>query len=283
MAQKSGLGKGLDALIPGGMVPQATPADTYIPVSMILPNPRQPRESMDTENLAELAASITEHGILQPLIVSKDAVTGMYTLIAGERRLRAAKMVGLEKVPVIVRTVNEQQRLVEALIENIQRADLSPLESARGFQQLGDEFNLTHDEIAAQVGKSRTTVTNTLRLLKLPALVQEALATGKISEGHARALLGLPNDQAMTAALSTILNLELNVRQTEDLVRKLTGVKPPSLPRKHVDPDIQELESRLRDRLGTRVDLHPSKKGGTITIHYYSIEELTALLNALLD
>lgn len=283
MAQKSGLGKGLDALIPGGMVPQATPADTYIPVSMILPNPRQPRESMDTENLAELAASITEHGILQPLIVSKDAVTGMYTLIAGERRLRAAKMVGLEKVPVIVRTVNEQQRLVEALIENIQRADLSPLESARGFQQLGDEFNLTHDEIAAQVGKSRTTVTNTLRLLKLPALVQEALATGKISEGHARALLGLPNDQAMTAALSTILNLELNVRQTEDLVRKLTGVKPPSLPRKHVDPDIQELESRLRDRLGTRVDLHPSKKGGTITIHYYSIEELTALLNTLLD
>lgn len=283
MAQKSGLGKGLDALIPGGMVPQATPADTYIPVSMILPNPRQPRESMDTENLAELAASITEHGILQPLIVSKDAVTGMYTLIAGERRLRAAKMVGLEKVPVIVRTVNEQQRLVEALIENIQRADLSPLESARGFQQLGDEFNLTHDEIAAQVGKSRTTVTNTMRLLKLPALVQEALATGKISEGHARALLGLPNDQAMTAALSTILNLELNVRQTEDLVRKLTGVKPPSLPRKHVDPDIQELESRLRDRLGTRVDLHPSKKGGTITIHYYSIEELTALLNTLLD
>lgn len=283
MAQKSGLGKGLDALIPGGMVPQSTPADTYIPVSMILPNPRQPRESMDTENLAELAASITEHGILQPLIVSKDAVTGMYTLIAGERRLRAAKMVGLEKVPVIVRTVNEQQRLVEALIENIQRADLSPLESARGFQQLGDEFNLTHDEIAAQVGKSRTTVTNTLRLLKLPALVQEALATGKISEGHARALLGLPNDQAMTAALSTILNLELNVRQTEDLVRKLTGVKPPSLPRKPVDPDIQELESRLRDRLGTRVDLHPSKKGGTITIHYYSIEELTALLNALLD
>lgn len=283
MAQKSGLGKGLDALIPGGMVPQATPADTYIPVSMILPNPRQPRESMDTENLAELAASITEHGILQPLIVSKDAVTGMYTLIAGERRLRAAKMVGLEKVPVIVRTVNEQQRLVEALIENIQRADLSPLESARGFQQLGDEFNLTHDEIAAQVGKSRTTVTNTMRLLKLPALVQEALATGKISEGHARALLGLPNDQAMTAALSTILNLELNVRQTEDLVRKLTGVKPPSLPRKPVDPDIQELESRLRDRLGTRVDLHPSKKGGTITIHYYSIEELTALLNTLLD
>ena len=283
MAQKSGLGKGLDALIPGGMVPQATPADTYIPVSMILPNPRQPRESMDTENLAELAASITEHGILQPLIVSKDEVTGMYTLIAGERRLRAAKMVGLEKVPVIVRTVNEQQRLVEALIENIQRADLSPLESARGFQQLGDEFNLTHDEIAAQVGKSRTTVTNTMRLLKLPALVQEALATGKISEGHARALLGLPNDQAMTAALSTILNLELNVRQTEDLVRKLTGVKPPSLPRKPVDPDIQELESRLRDRLGTRVDLHPSKKGGTITIHYYSIEELTALLNTLLD
>ena len=283
MAQKSGLGKGLDALIPGGIVPHSTPADTYIPVSMVLPNPRQPRESMDSENLAELAASITEHGIIQPLVVSKDVVTGMYTLIAGERRLRAAKLVGLEKVPVIIRTVNEQQRLVEALIENIQRADLAPLESARGFQQLADEFNLSHDEIAAQVGKSRVAVTNTLRLLKLPQSVQDALTAGRISEGHARALLGLSNDQAMIGALNTVLNLSLNVRQTEELVRKLTGIKPPTLPRKPVDPDIQEVESRLRDKLGTRVDLRPSRKGGTITIHYYSIEELTALLNTLLE
>lgn len=282
MAQKSGLGKGLDALIPTGLTGESAPADSHVPISMIVPNPRQPRETIAEDNLIELAASIREHGIIQPLVVSHDPVSGTYTLIAGERRLRAARLAGLEKVPVIIRTVTEQQRLTEALIENIQRSDLSPLESARGFRRLVDEFNLTHEELAAQVGKSRTAVTNTLRLLNLPKTVQDALAAQKISEGHARALLSLPTEQAQFSALSTILSQELNVRQTEELVRKLTGIKPPALPAKPVDPLVQEIEERLRDRLGTRVNVRPGGKGGTITIHYYSEEELNNLINNLL-
>ncbi len=281
MAQKTGLGKGLDALIPGGLGSTPAQADSFAPISMIIPNPQQPRSAIPEESLAELAASIREHGILQPLVVSRDAVTGMYTLIAGERRLRAAKLAGLDKVPVIIRTVSEQQRLTQALIENIQRADLSPLETARGFRRLIDEFNLTHEALADQVGKSRVTVTNTLRLLNLPPEVQDALAAARISEGHARALLGLPSPQAQIAALHTILSQQLNVRQAEELVRKLTGIKPPSLPPVDVDPQVQELEDRLREKLGTRVNLHRGKKGGTITIHYYSDEELTSLIEKL--
>jgi len=281
MAQKTGLGKGLDALIPAGLNTTPTRADSYAPVSMIIPNPQQPRDTISPESLAELSSSIREHGVLQPLVVSHDPVTGMYTLIAGERRLRAAKMAGLEKVPIIIRTVSEQQRLTQALIENIQRADLSPLETARGFRRLIDEFNLTHETLADQVGKSRVTVTNTLRLLNLPAEAQEALAASSISEGHARALLGLPTPQAQLSALHTVLSQQLNVRQTEELVRKLTGVKPRTLPPVEVDPHFQELEERLRVKLGTRVTLRSGKKGGTITIHYYSDEELNGLIEKL--
>jgi len=281
MAQKTGLGKGLDALIPAGLNTTPTRADSYAPVSMIIPNPQQPRDTISPESLAELSSSIREHGVLQPLVVSHDPVTGMYTLIAGERRLRAAKIAGLEKVPIIIRTVSEQQRLTQALIENIQRADLSPLETARGFRRLIDEFNLTHETLADQVGKSRVTVTNTLRLLNLPAEAQEALAASRISEGHARALLGLPTPQAQLSALHTVLSQQLNVRQTEELVRKLTGIKPSSLPPVEVDPHFQELEERLRVKLGTRVTLRSGKKGGTITIHYYSDEELNGLIEKL--
>ena len=283
MAQKSGLGRGLEALIPGALSGStSTAADSHVLISMIVPNPQQPREQMAEESLLELADSIREHGILQPLVVSHDAITGMYTLVAGERRLRAAKIAGLEKVPVIIRTVSEQQRLTQALIENIQRADLSPLETARGFRRLADEFNLTHEAIAAQVGKSRVTVTNLLRLLNLSVEVQNALAEERISEGHARALLGLPGAQAQASALHTILNHDLNVRQTEELVRKLTGIKPPAIPPPEIDPHIREIEDRMRDKLGTRVSLHPTKKGGTIVIHYYSDEELNDLVDKLI-
>ncbi len=282
MAQKSGLGKGLEALIPGGFTSTPATADTYAPITMIAPNPRQPRESMSEENLSELAASISEHGILQPLIVTHDPITGMYTLIAGERRLRAARMAGLEKVPVIIRSVTDQERLELALIENVQRADLSPLETAAAYRQLADEFNLSHDEIAARVGKSRVAVTNSLRLLKLPQQVQDALTSQSITEGHARALLGLPTESAQLAALHTILKNELNVRQTEELVRKLTGVKPPSLPEKVIDPHVKEIEDRLSERLGTKVSLRHGEKGGSLTIHYYSDEELDSLINTLM-
>lgn len=282
MAQKSGLGKGLEALIPGGFTSAPAAADMYAPISMINPNPRQPRETMDEENLSELAASIREHGILQPLIVTHDQITGMYTLIAGERRLRAAKIAGLEKVPVIVRTVTDQERLELALIENVQRADLSPLETAEAYHQLAEEFNLSHEEIAARVGKSRVAVTNSLRLLKLPRQVQAALMAQSITEGHARALLGLPAEAAQLSALQTILNHELNVRQTEELVRKLTGEKPPAIPSKPSDPQVKEVEERLSERFGTRVTLRHGEKGGALTIHYYSDEELDSLVQFLL-
>jgi ParB family chromosome partitioning protein len=249
---------------------------------LIIPNPRQPRDHMDGEQLDDLASSIREHGILQPLIVTFDPLSGMYTLIAGERRLRASKLAGLEQVPVIIREADDLERLELALIENVQRADLSPLETAEAYRELAEEFSLSHEEISTKVSKSRVSVTNTLRLLKLPDAVQKALADEQISEGHARALLGLNTPQSQIAALQSIVSHGLNVRQTEELVRKLTGHKPEPAAEKIVDPDIQELEERLRNRLSTRVTLHHGKKGGTITIHYFSDEELEGLIETLL-
>lgn len=285
MARKGGLGKGLDALIPGEVTDQSAnnSGPTFIHRDLIVPNPHQPRDRMDSEDLEDLANSIREHGILQPLIVSFDPLTGMYTLIAGERRLRASGIAGLEQVPVIVRDVSDQERLELALIENVQRADLSPLETAQAYQELADLFNLSHEEISARVGKSRVSVTNTLRLLKLPDSVLKALSDDTISEGHARALLGLTTSQAQTAALQTVLNQGLNVRQTEELVRKMQGHKPEPVVEKPVDPEIKELEERLQTRLGTKVSLTHGAKGGTVTIHYYSDEELNAIVSSLLE
>jgi ParB family chromosome partitioning protein len=288
MTKKTGLGKGLDALIPGGEftpVPDAQPLAggiDEIPVQAISPNPRQPRTKINAEELNELAASIRENGIIQPLIITRAAQHGEYILIAGERRLLAARQAGLETVPVVIREATEQQRLELALIENVQRADLTPLEAADAYRQLADDFNLTHDQIAIRVGKSRVSVTNTLRLLKLPESIQAGLAEEHITEGHARALLSLPSHQAQTAAYQTILKKELNVRQTEELVRKLSGQKPVTEAHPEATPEVTALEDRLRQHLGTRVRLNPHKKGGTLVIHYYSTEELDALIEKLL-
>ena len=191
MARKGGLGKGLDALIPNRDTNQVEVGSTYLAVDQITANPRQPRTNIEDQSLEELAASIREHGILQPLIVTVDSITGQYSLIAGERRLRAARLAGLQQVPVIIRQVTDQERLELALIENVQRSDLTSLETAEAYFQLSEEFGMAHDEIALRVGKSRVSVTNTLRLLKLAEPVRTALAEGKITEGHARALLGL--------------------------------------------------------------------------------------------
>jgi ParB family chromosome partitioning protein len=282
MAKRSGLGKGLDALIPAEFNVPAIAADMFVPISMIVPNPSQPRENIDEENLRDLANSIKEHGILQPLVVTLEAHTGIFTLIAGERRLRAAQLIGLEKVPVIIRTANEQERLELALIENVQRADLSPLETGAAYHKLASEFNLSHEEIAQQVGKSRVSVTNTLRLLLLPEKIKASLSSGEITEGHARAILGLPTEQAQLAALQTIIANALNVRQAEELVRRLSGEKPPHGPEKVVDPATKEIEDQLRSKLGTKVALRHSEKGGTLTIHYYSNEELAQILKIIL-
>ena len=287
MTKKSGLSKGLDALIPTAEFapspaePNPVGGIDLIPVNAISPNPRQPRSQINPEELAELAASIRENGIIQPLIVTRASQPGMYTLIAGERRLLAARQAGLESVPVVVREATEQQQLELALIENVQRADLTPLESAEAFRQLADDFQLTHDQIAIRVGKSRASVTNTLRLLKLPESIQTGLAQGRITEGHARPLLSLPTSQAQVAAFQTILKKELNVRQTEELVRKMTGQKPIPATQPAPMPEVTALEDRLRQHLGTRVKLNPHKKGGTLVIHYYSDEELDVLVDKL--
>lgn len=282
MARKGGLGRGLDALIPGDDS-QAQSGAAQIPIDSIQPNPHQPRREMAQVELEELAASIREHGIIQPLIVTREGLSDRYTLIAGERRLRAAAMAGLSTVPAIIRDASELQRLELALIENIQRENLSPLEAAEAYQALAEEFGLSHDEIASQVGKSRVAVTNTIRLLKLPDNVLQALEDGRISEGHARALLALPNSQAQSAALQTILKHNFTVRQTEELTRKMGGEKP-RLVQKPVKPsEVRDLEERMRGRLGTKVSIQHGKHGGSIVIHYYSQEELEALVEQILN
>jgi ParB family chromosome partitioning protein len=267
-------------LIPGGERPAS--GIEQIPLDAVVSNPRQPRTRFDPEELAELAESIRVHGMLQPLIVTQDETPGRYTLIAGERRLLAARQAGLTHAPALVREASEQSRLEMALIENVQRADLAPLELAEAYRQLAEDFDLSHEQIAARVGKSRVAVTNTLRLLKLPESVRQALTEGRISEGHARALLALPTPQAQAAALHTILTHELNVRQTEALVRRLTGERPPARPRPEPPPDVLDVQERLQSSLGTRVRLKRTRKGsGTIVIHFYSDEELEALIERL--
>ncbi|PWH18467.1 MAG: stage 0 sporulation protein J [Anaerolineae bacterium] len=280
MPKRTVLGRGLDALIPAG---EESAATLFVPIDKIIPNPLQPRAQFKEAELAELAASIKEHGILQPLVVSYDAAQDRYILIAGERRLLAAKQAGLSSVPVIQRQVDERTRLELALVENLQREDLDPLEAAEAYQRLAEQFQLSHEQIAERVGKSRVTITNTLRLLRLPQAVKEALRQGQISEGHARALLALPTPQAQVAALQTILQNDLNVRQTEQLVRKYLGKKSPTSQRKEISPEISSLENQLRQALGTKVNITPRKKGGgMIIIHYYSDEELDHLLQHIL-
>jgi ParB family chromosome partitioning protein len=283
MSKRSGLGKGLEALIPttDSQLPES--GVTLIPIAHLSPNPRQPRARFDQEELAELAASIREHGVIQPLVVTQGESEDRYTVIAGERRLMAAEMVELKAVPVIIREASDQQFVELALVENVQRADLGPLETAEAYRQLSEDFGLSHEEIATRVGKSRVTITNTLRLLNLPEEVKKALAEGDISEGHARALLALPTSEAQILALGSILKLDLNVRQTEELIRKLSGKRPEKKPPTSRSPEIEALEQRLREYLGTRVTLKQRSKGGILTIHYYSEEELNSLLNLILD
>lgn len=288
-AKRPGLGKGLEALIPShpeGEILSDFGGVLEVPLKMISANPHQPRKSFDEDGLKELAASIKEHGIIQPLVLSAQESEDeqKYALIAGERRLRAAHIAGLASVPAVLREADGQDHLLLALIENVQRADLNPLETATAYQNLVVEFELSHEEIGKRVGKSRTAVTNTLRLLDLPDVVQQAVRKNQISMGHARALLSLPTIKAQSAALQTILNNNLNVRQTEDLVSQLKGKKKPKKPKKNPkSPELKALEEDLQEKLGTKVRLTHSKKGsGTITIHYYSDEEFNTLVDKFL-
>jgi ParB family chromosome partitioning protein len=287
MAQRTGLGKGLESLIPtGGKTPPSIPTAAQVggvqqvAVDAIQPNPRQPRIHFKEEDLADLAASIREHGVIQPLIVMPKS-DGKFILIAGERRWQASQRAGLRTVPVITRQANNQEMLEVALIENVQRADLNSMEEAEAYRQLVEEFGLSHEAVAKRVGKSRVAVTNTLRLLGLADVVKQALVDGKLTEGHARALLALSTQKAQASAMQTVINLSLSVRQTEELIRKLAGQKPIKAKKPIKNADVHDVEKKLQHSLGTKVALKHGKKGGTVTIYYYSDEELDALLEKL--
>ncbi len=275
MNAQRGLGRGLEALIPSEGEHHERGV-LEVRWEEIKPNPHQPRAPIDEATLKELAASIREHGILQPLVVNRDPEGG-YVLIAGERRWRAARLAGLDWVPVLVKDVAPQQMLELALVENIQRADLNPLEEALAYKQLIEEFGLSQSEVAQRVGKSRVAVTNTLRLLQAAPAVRQALMEGRISEGHARALLGCPDLNQQEALLTLVLQHELNVRQTEVLVKRTLRTPAPAQPASRPHPDVRALEESFQKRLGTRVRLHTGAKGGRVIIYFYSDEELQAI------
>lgn len=290
--RRGGLGRGLGALIPTSAPAPASPAGTEaaagglraVPVEAIDVNPFQPRTSIAAAALDELAQSIRAHGVVQPLLVVAGNQPDSYRLVAGERRWRAARQAGLHTVPVVVMELAPQQMLEIALVENIVRADLSPLEEALAYRKLADEFGLTQAQIAERVGRSRVAITNTMRLLGAPEQVQEAMAAGQITEGHARALLGLPNATDQIAALQAVIERQMNVRQTEELVRRwLQGGQPAA--RRAGDRDTRErqVEERFRSALGTRVGFRraTSGDGGTLTIQVFSEEQLNALYERL--
>lgn len=283
MAKRGGLGRGLDALIPETTGIRADVVQD-IPLDDIAPNPHQPRQAFREESLQELAESIRQHGVIQPVIVAPTGSFPPYQLVAGERRWRAARLAGLPTIPAVVRDLSAREIVEVALIENIQRADLSPLETALAYRTLIEEFGLTQAEVAARVGKSRSAVANTLRLLDAPEPIQRALAEGAITEGHARALLALPDTAAQLAALREVRSRNLTVRQTEELVRNWT-TRPSRAQRsaRPLPPDLQQVTEALQRRFRTKVELRATGRGGRLIIHFYSPEELSALLQELLN
>ena len=296
MAKTSfGLGKGLNALMPeaekeaGNEVfaaPTATSAELEIDVDKLLPNPHQPRTEFDKEALQELADSIKENGVIQPVLVEK-ADGDNYYIIAGERRTRAAKLAGLKKIPVRIQKFSEEKKLEVALIENIQRENLNALEEALAYRKLMDMCGITQDEVARRVGKNRTTVTNSLRLLKLPEDMQTSLANDEITAGHARALLSVTNPADQRILFARILGQDLSVRETERQAAELNGggkaavkAKPKKAAEKK-DPDISSLEERFIEALGTKVQLKGSLDKGYLQIDYFSRDDLDRIFELL--
>jgi ParB family chromosome partitioning protein len=280
----TGLGRGLAALIPQRA--PSGPGTIEIPLDRITDNPRQPRQRMADDALATLAESIRAHGIIQPILVT-ETIDG-YQLVAGERRVRAARMAGLERIPAVVRQLADREQLELALVENLQREDLDAIEAARAYRQLIDDFDFTQEELASRVGRARSTVANTLRLLDLHPAVQAAVVEGRITEGHARAIGGLPTE-AQSRLLDPVIERDLSVRQTEELVRRVREPRAaqgtpvagdPVVPAGR-DPDLERVEEDLRRALGTKVSLARSRRGGRIVIEYYSDEELGRLYDRL--
>jgi ParB family transcriptional regulator, chromosome partitioning protein len=282
MIKMKGLGRGLDALLSGSDKPQGD-EQRNLPVERLRPGKYQPRTHMDQDSLAELAASIKAQGVMQPILVrAVDSTPGSerYEIVAGERRWRAAQLAGLSEVPVLVRSIPDEQALAMALIENIQRENLNPLEEAQGLQRLIDEFGLTHQQAADAVGRSRPAATNLLRLLQLTAPVQEMLMTAQIDMGHARALLPVSSGQQVGLA-QRVVQKGLSVRETERLVQQLLN-PPKHAPEKTIDRDLLSLQERLSDGLGTNVAIRSNKKGaGKVTIEFSSLDQLDGLISRL--
>lgn len=275
---KMALGKGLGALIPEK---EKTAGIIELDINAIVPNEYQPRRNFKNDSLQELASSIKEKGIIQPVIVRK-ITDNSYRLITGERRWRAAKLAGLTKLPAIIKDAAPAETLELALIENIQREDLNPLETAEAFQRLINDFNLTHDGLSKKVGKDRATVTNYLRILKLPSEIKTWIAEGSLSMGHAKALLQIENARIQIDVARKIIQKGLSVREAETLSKKSSPVST-QRPHSWKDPQIASLEEKLRQSLGTKVRLlHKGKKGGKIEIEYYSLDELDRLLEILM-
>lgn len=309
---KHGLGRGLGALIPTKPV-QDTLQNVVrqIPVAHIEPNPKQPRKKFSPEALDELAASIREHGLLQPLVLKEMQTPygSRYQLIAGERRWRAAQRAGMSTVSAVLKGATSQQMLELALVENIQRAELNALEEAEAYRQLIQEFEMTQEQVALKVGKDRTTISNALRLLKMPDALKEAVLNDVISEGHARALMQIAEDDSRNTLLKKVVEQDLSVRQTEELVRRMNSQEAhdgsghasnskgdahtgkPASNGKHVGasagrrsaPDTNSIEEDLRRALGTKVELYRTQRGGKIIIEFYSDEELDAIYSKLVD
>ena len=295
MAQVTGLGRGLNSLIPnkktelssnnfssgtgGGTVNVGSEVGERIielPIDKLTPNSQQPRVNFPEEELKELQKSIEEHGLIQPIIVSKDG--SQWQIIAGERRWRAMKALGKSAIPAIVRSINEQKKLEVALIENLHRADLNPLEMAMAYHKLTNEFNISLEELANKVGKGQSTVVNTLRLLNIIEPAKEALISGKITEGHARALAGLPANEQL-AVLERIINEGMNVREAESATRKIVVQK--HIRKLHVDPDVVAKTERLQQFLGTKVEIKKSGEVGQIVIKFFSNDEFNDIFKKI--
>lgn len=276
--KKGILGRGLDALIP---TEKGEPRYNYmlIGIDEMVPNVFQPRKGFDEEAMDELVASIREKGIIQPLIVRKSE--NGYEIIAGERRWRAAKRAGLTQVPAIIKDASNREALELALVENLQREDLNPIEEATAYEQLIKEFGLTHEEISERIGKERSTITNQLRLLRLPAEVKQALIEGKITAGHARAVLGLQSTSEVREVLETIKNEKLSVRKTEKLVQKLSAHKENAIQFNEFTPYISHYTDEIKKRLGTQVRIFDKDGKGKIEIEYYSRDELERVIEIL--
>ncbi|MGM9557418.1 MAG: ParB/RepB/Spo0J family partition protein, partial [Oscillospiraceae bacterium] len=281
MPTQRGLGKGLGALLGESALSEPSPDGAVrLPLQKVEPNPLQPRKTFEPEALDELAASIREHGVIQPLTVRK-MPSGFYQIIAGERRWRAARLAGLDEVPVVIIEADDKKAMELALIENLQRADLNPIEEAQGYQQLMQEYGMTQEQAAARVGKSRPAVANAMRLLALPQPVLELVQSGKLSAGHARALLALKTPGEQHAVAQKVIALQLSVRQTEAMCKKMSKISTPA-PQKPLAVDyLAECQKELSKRLGRGVKIVAGKRKGRVELEYYGEDDLQRLYEAL--